>query len=84
MAAAQINIDGFTFDADDGRAWNSDLTLGLALNDDGTLTLIDSGAYPTNHALTPDRAEHILRVSAVRGDDADGTMRRWDNYASAA
>lgn len=81
--ATQINIPGFALDINDGRAWNSDFTLGLALNDDGTLSLLDSDAYPANHTLAPDHAEHILRVAAVCGDDADGTMRRWDCYASA-
>ena len=81
--ATQINIPGFTFDAIDGRAWNSDFTLGLAQNEDGTLTLVDSDAYPTNHALAADHAEHILRVAAIHGDDAPATMRRWDYYASA-
>lgn len=79
----QIQITGFTFDSQDGRYWSNDETLGIVVNDDGSLTLLDEDGYPSGNTLSADHAEHILSRARRDGDDAGQTMRRWDNYASS-
>lgn len=74
-----------TAERNDGlRYWNADATLGVAQNDNGSWSLLDSEGYPTNHALPTDHAQHILRVLARESADVGSWQNRWDYYATAS
>lgn len=74
-------IAGFALDQD-GRYWNADATLGLNVNTDQTITLLDADGCPSNHDLTADHATHILARARRDGCNEGATMRLWDAYAS--
>ena len=83
MSRLQIaTLLGFVSEQD-GRFWNESGTMGVHVNDDQTITLLDSDGVSSNHALALDHAQHILNRARQYGDDEGATMRRWDNYASS-
>jgi hypothetical protein len=78
-----MRITGFNTE-DNGRFWNADGTLGVTVNEDDTVTLLDAEGYPANHTLPIEHAEHVLGCSRRDGDDAETTIRRWEYFASGA
>lgn len=73
--AASPALTNIFVDADEAtRAWIQDGTQAISLNEDGTLSLLDSDGYPSNHTLSIHHAEHLAST---------GNLENWDYFASA-
>lgn len=75
LAAYPTLASIFTDNDTDNRAWNEDGTIGIFLEANGTVSLLDSEGYPMHtYRLTIRHAEHLA---------ATNNIENWDFFATA-